>query len=313
MSYSLSSQPNFNSLISHGFSLEDYSDLIIVIQGPIEDLSKVTKIINLYQSNFKNVEIILSSWTSGRVTKDDDSRKYILSRCGFPKAVHLLLEEKPINPGIANINLQIQSMQNGLAFASEFGRQWILKCRTDQVLTSHNSVSYLRHLAYGYGVNERGIQRIICLSKNSFLFRPYSVSDMVQYGSISSISKFWNVPLDSRLASDPNSHGALSAAEWSRRRLAEVYLTSQYLEAFGETLDFSLKQHFKFLQDYFVIGDSDACGLIWPKYTSNSLNWSKGFFPHTTYEISHQDWLNLNLFLNSVEEFQEFTEKVWGD
>jgi hypothetical protein len=136
---------------------------------------------------------------------------------------------------------------------------------------------------------------------------------MVQYGSISTLNRFWNVPLDHRLPSDSSSLSSISAVDWSHHRLAEAYLTTHYFEGFGETLDFTLEQHFEFLQNYFVIGDSDTCGMVWPKYTSNSLNWSKGHFPHTTYEISHQDWLNLPLLLNSVEEFREFTLKKWGE
>ena len=313
MNYSLSSQPNLKPLTDHKFSLLDYSDLLILMQGPIDDLVGVTKTIGHYQASFKNVKIVLSSWTSESTDKDDKLKKIILSSCGFPENVYLLFEEKPLNPGIANINFQIRSTQNGLASASELGSPWILKCRTDQVLTNHNTISYLRELNSRHGVNGRGDERIVCLSKNSFLFRPYSVSDMVQYGSISALKRFWNVPLDQRFPSDPISQGSTSAVEWSRHRLAEVYLTTHYFEAYGEKLDFTLKQHFEFLQHYFVVGDSDACGMIWPKYTSNSLNWSKGYFPHTTYEISHQDWLNLPFFLNSVEKYQEFTVKTWGE
>jgi hypothetical protein len=312
VSYSLSSQSNFKALIDHKFSLLDYSDLIILIQGPIDDLVGIVNKIAQYQLTYKNVKLVLSSWTSGSTKRDKETKEFILSSCGSPDDVHILFGDKPKNSGIANINFQIRSTQNGLALADSLGRGHILKCRTDQILTHHNAISYLRELASKYGVNQDGEERIVCLSKNSFLFRPYSISDMVQYGSLSALNRFWNVPMDTRVPSDPISHGAFSAVDWSRHRLAEVYLTSNYFEGFGEELDFTLKQHLEFLQKYFVIGDSEACGLIWPKYTSNSLNWSKGYFPHTTYEISHQDWLNLPLLLNSVEVFSEFTQKKWG-
>jgi len=313
MHYAISSQPNFTALTGHEFSLFDYSDLSILVQGPIDDLDVVLRIINSYQSSFSNVKIVLSSWTSGNAVDDEELKKEILSSCYFPQNIFLVLGEKPINPGIANINFQIRSTQNGLALVDELGSLWVLKCRTDQIMTNHNSISYFRELIAKYGVNQSGEERIVCLSKNSFLFRPYSISDMVQYGSISTIKRFWSIPLDQRLPSDPSSQSSISADEWSRHRLAEAYLTSLYFESFGEKLSFTLEQHFEFLQRYFVIGDSDACGLVWPKYTSNSLNWSKGYFPHTTYEISHHDWLNLDLFLKSVDKFREFTVKKWGE
>lgn len=312
VNYALSSTPHLPSLVDQKYSIVDYSDLSILIQGPISDLTEVLRTINLYQSNFKNAQILLSTWTSGLQKIDTELIDFILSKSLYPDHIHVLLREKPTNSGIANVNFQICSTQAGLSHARELGRKWVLKCRTDQVLTSHNSVQYLRELTSRFGLNENGAERIVCLSKNSFFFRPYSISDMVQYGSLLTLTRFWDIPMDPRLPSDPVAHSSNSAVEWSRNRLAEVYLTASYFEGCGKILDFSLKQHFELLREYFVIGDAEICGVVWPKYTSNSLNWSKGHFPHTTSEISHQDWLDLPLYLQSLEKFEEFTVKKWG-
>ena len=58
------------------------------------------------------------------------------------------------------------------------------------------------------------------------MYRPFSVSDMINFGNIEDMVKYWCLELDSRSIDDLPSPSSL--IEWSKQRLAEVYFLTSF-------------------------------------------------------------------------------------
>lgn len=168
------------------------SDVGIVIQGPIRNEFNFTlQMVEYYLREFKCTEIVLSTW----ISEDLKLFREIESQYGN---FHVVAQEKPLNQGISNINLQIASTFTGLRTLEDLGVKFAIKIRTDQCMFDKFAITKLKHLFDSENLNNNARKKIIILSLGTFLFRPYGPSDFFQFGSISDLLAFWDLPFDER-------------------------------------------------------------------------------------------------------------------
>jgi hypothetical protein len=256
----------------------------IVIQGPIRhDFDFTLQTVTLYLTNFQESPIVLSTW-------DDEDISAFLTLAAENSNFYIVTQSKPSNPGIRNINLQISSTLAGLKKLEALKSKYAIKTRTDQCFFDPLALVKLKN-AYTIYSKE---QRILVLSLNSFLFRPYGASDLFQFGLIEILVEFWSASPDSRLPVDNFVFTASSnLREYAKKEICEVYLTTNFLRRKGEVLDFSLHNSLLMYRKYFIILDTASIDLVWDKYTSHSNRWNQTSFPKPFQEISEGLWLSL--------------------
>ena len=163
-------------------------DVAIVMQGPIITKDSFTyETLKIYRKRFPRIRLILSTW--------DDYSKDELNQF---KAINVDIVEntKPDYSGIANINFQIKSTKNGIFKAKELGSKYCLKTRTDQRIYRHDFVLFFFSLLDSFKIENKYLRRrLIAVSLNTYKYRLYGVSDMLMYGHIEDMLKYWNVSL----------------------------------------------------------------------------------------------------------------------
>ncbi|MDP1842853.1 MAG: WavE lipopolysaccharide synthesis family protein [Sediminibacterium sp.] len=281
-------------------SLNTYSDnfkkiplTAIVIQGPIvfeNDFTKNT--IDLYRKHFKQAIIILSTWEDQNIPEAFYDNDFI----------HLILNKKPANAGIGNINYQIVSSLSGILKAKQLGAKYVMKTRTDQRMYAPNIEEYLLNLLDVFPPVNKEIQqaRLIALSFNTFKYRLYSVSDMMIFGEISDMLNFWECTLDSRhtITVDPK-----NIMSFSKERICEVYLVTNYLDKLGVDWSWDINKSLELISKLFIIIDKETIDLFWPKYSVLENRWLSYDAIRTSQELYFRDWLILNS-TNSIDGFE---------
>jgi hypothetical protein len=259
----------------------------IVVQGPWVGGGEFTAdTLARYRAAFPSAAIVYSGWP------EDESFAY-----GTSKKFADVWEfsEKPENPGPANINLQIKSASAGIARAQELGCTHVLKTRSDQRLYSLDALTLLKRSLDAFPRVEQGSGpgRLIVSSLNSFRYRMYGPSDMLTFGTISDVARYWNAPEDTRSSGFMEKAASMSVAEHSMLRIAEVYVATTYLEDCGIPLEWNLTHSLQMLRDFFCVVDAAQLGLYWPKYTLNADRWAEHVMGPDFREVTFASWLDL--------------------
>jgi hypothetical protein len=280
--------------------------IAIVIQGPINHSESFTfNTVKHYFANFSNIQIILSTWN------DEDLSQFRIFQEN--PSFHIVRSVKPEFSGMFNINLQIISTLEGVKKARNLGCDYVIKTRTDQAFLNHKTLNHLWLLRNNY-CQGNAESRIVALSRNTFLYRLYGISDMFLFGRIEDLELFWGVALDTRgnpAFSEKNlmhARSDLTLKDYSISELCEVYLVANYIRVKGIKLDFSLKQSLEVYRDLFVIMDSQSLDLIWDKYTRNEDRWRRDVQPSPFYEVTFLDWLAFQADLDSYLKFSSVVE-----
>jgi len=263
----------------------------VVVQGPIiKDNEFTLNTLKIYKQHFKNSIILLSTWM-------DVETEYIKNIKDL--GIIVILNNKPNNPGIQNINLQIVSTFNGIKKLKEMGVHYILKTRTDQRIYAPNVESYLVGIleAFPPSNNYKLEKRIIGLSLNTFKYRLYGVSDMFIFGTIQDMMVYWGCRLDKRKSQTEYSN--INVYEESKRRLCEVYLSTNFLNEIGYKIHWSLSDSFKVFSEIFCIIDKESVDLFWSKYSNSEFRYLKYDGIRTNNELVFRDWLRLYISINN--------------
>jgi hypothetical protein len=283
----------------------NFGEYAIVIQGPLNKKSKdLFESIERYFSLYPGIQIVLSTWSFSGNRKVEIVLKNTKEK--HPRTFHILESAQISNSGISNINSQIHTTYAGLQLCRTLGVRYVLKTRTDQSLNDPKFLLKLER-AYRNRLEDIGRKPIILSSKNSFLFRPYSLSDMLQFSDLDTLLFFWGIDFDSRESLGDLLTTPKTLSEWSKHRLAEVYLICNYLEAKGEVLDFTLKHYHECLIKYFAIVDSDSLGHYWAKYSIRTNGEIRLYFPYPKYEISEFDY---NQIREGKESYSPYEDKI---
>jgi hypothetical protein len=271
----------------------------IVIQGPVcMEKDFTSRVISRYLDIFPAALIIFSTWT-GEEIKLKDLDKFMLN-----SRFQILLNRKPANPGFSNINLQIETSKNGLILAKELGCEFGIKTRSDQAILNPNSLDLLRFEMTQAKENYKQNERIVTVSLDTFLYRPYGVSDMFHFGRIETLLDYWNIGLDDRNPNESLVITATSLRNYSKLRLAECYLASEYLSKKSLEPNFTLRQSLEFIRDYFIIVDQQAIDLIWNKNTRKEFRYESNVYPSKFQEIQNWEWRAMQSDLDSFLKFE---------
>ena len=288
----------------------DHGDTAIILQGPLgNDLSVLYRSIRNYLGFYSKARVIVSTWESSSMV---DLTRFL---GGLEEAQRLrcevIVNSPPNFPGISNTNMQIISTRSGLLRAKELGMSFALKSRTDQTLLNLNALDKLKKALFQNVEKATGpFSQIVIGSRNTFLFRPYSYSDMLQFSTTDTLIEFWNVNLD--LRKDLSLSQVVTPLDWSKLNMVEVYLSRSYLSRLGFDPQFNFRSHLEALTKYFKVVDSAAIGFLWNKYSYNQKSWSKLNFPYTTYEISEFDWEQIYENPERYFEFEEVCSWPWS-
>jgi hypothetical protein len=270
-------------IVKNSYSLSlDSLQTGIVIQGPLilEDNFTI-ETIKLYKKIFPIIPIILSTWSD-----EDASTLDAIEELN----IEVIKNEKPLIAGISNINLQIASSSAGISHARQLGCQYVLKTRTDQRIYSAQAIHFCYFALKTFPlINNNGQrERIVAFNLNTFLYRPYSISDMLNFGHIEDMEKYWCVEFDLRqLQSLPHTNTFLG---WSKQKIAEVHFVVSFLKNFDEEIDWSLEGSWKVISERFCILNTHDIDLYWKKYSHKE-------FRHESYtsskfrQINFADWL----------------------
>jgi len=278
------------------------SDLAIVIQGPvIQENDRTNKIVMYYLTKFPEVRVIISTWND-----TPPSHLECLQKLHNENRIQLVLNQTPELPGLFNINLQIESTRSGVLAIPE-NCSFAIKTRTDQLFVSPMFLQDLHTLWYTYGMN-KGKARIVTTSLNSFAYRLYGATDMFHFGKTVTLREFWDQALDTRDLKELSVESE-NLKDEGIKRVAEVYLNSNfYKQRQNREPCFTLEDSLSFIAENFIIADHSPLGQVWFKNSNLEKRWSTARFPQKYYELSHLDWLGLQLGTSNWHQYSSLVE-----
>ena len=269
----------------------------VIVQGPIYKKDDFTlETIRLYKKLFLGADIIVSIWK----TEDTNYIEKIKA-----ENVKVILNTEPEIPGPSHINFQLESTVAGIKLAEELGAEYVLKTRTDQRIYGINVLDFFYNLLKTFppktGYKQK--ERIIGVSLNTFKYRLYDLSDMVVFGSMEDMKLFWSAAPDNRPYKD-NPH--ITQGEFSRLRICEMYLTSEFLKNIGRELKWTLKDSWQAMADHFIVVDQQSLDLYWHKYNKHKeFRYLKYGAILNNREMSFLEWFNLYKGLNNKKFIPE--------
>lgn len=265
----------------------------IVMTGLIVEKQDFTlETLKLYKKRYPSVQLILSIW--------DNYEKSLISK--FTKiGVEVVLNSEPDNIGFGYVNSQIKSNKMGILKAKESGCEYCLKTRTDQRIYKHDFILYLISLIKLFPIknnsNNNPRKRLITTSTNTFKYRLYGVNDMFMFGNINDILNYWNVEYDQRHIDDKSiaeiMNNNVTTLEYAKANICEVYLCTNYLKNINYEINYSFKDYWKILANYFCIIDSYSIDFFWYKYNRwDERKRYQNVNRRLNEEFMFSDWIN---------------------
>lgn len=273
-------------------SERSFRDTAIILQGPVikEDNFTLDTII-LYKKFYSDINIIVSTW-------ENTDEKFISNAKKLGAKV--LLNTYPDINGIGNINYQLVTSFAGANMAKELGVKYVWKTRCDQ--------RYYHPCALSCLCSIHSKKKLIFLGgiSNSFVKRPFHLSDFMAFGLIEDIINLYSCPLDdedstkTRYTHKNQSKDAEGFNDYIKEvKNAEAGITdinqsfgdlplryanpetliayhyyksyihngADYSETFSEFLDL----YQDYLKNHTIIVDADDLGFFWKKYDYSSI------------------------------------------
>ena len=249
---------------------QTFGHVAIVVQGPLRNARHFTlNTLRTYQQLFPDAAIVLSTWVG-----ENEKEIAAIKNLGIIVVQSVLPEFK----GPLNLNLQRVSTQAGLRVALELNPKRILKTRTDQRIYSPDALSIFEALLnlnslWSMSGSERNI---VVTADNSFLGRPFSASDFLQYGASENIEKFWF----------GKQH------DFEGLTVPEQILTISYLKNSGFPLDAvpSHENWEKAIREVFAFADMSQLDMMWFKYDSREYSY-KVYGDSVMSPITQSKWI----------------------
>jgi hypothetical protein len=254
----------------------------------------------LYEKLFSQCRIILSTWEDER----EAIEKFFKD---FDKTL-VMYSKKPIEYGYSNINLQITSTRNALQAIEPNEYKVIVKTRSDQRITNRATMQKIYFDLLNQSQSKAS--RIYIPSMNTFLYRIFGASDMLQIARFETLRVFWNLEHDSRDSSNLRNkvNLAKNSSEYSALQLCEVFLTFKYAKSIDPRSEFNYVEWLKFLRDKTFVLDERELGLVWPKYSFDFARHGTGNIHSPMYQVSTFDWIRMQ---NSLETYQSLERNLY--
>lgn len=284
----------------------NFSQITVVIQGPIftnlsasYPLGETVSVVESVRSFLPGAKIIISTW------KGAGYDNLGADRCVYSDDPGAL----PYGPGdrLHNVNRQITLMKAGL---SAVDTKWVLKLRSDTLLTSDSITKYVDSFNARSPFCKIFENRIITMAPltcnvradmtayNSYLFL-FHVNEMIQFGLIGDMRKLWDIPL---MPDEDFSFFSLKNDSRGRpygracRRVPEDYIWTTVLARDGIPINNSwddvrpelVPVSELSIVNNFCLLDFDDMGIFITKYPDFSTNGglNSGFF-------NHREWIKL--------------------
>lgn len=256
----------------------------IVIQGPITSKLNLLAIVETSIRN-TNSRIIISTWTSTSSIMLMKLEKYV---------DHIVLTED-IEASEFNVNRQMITTFNGLAYAKKRGCKFAIKNRTDCILYNNQLFDfYQNHVVKLDSINERvnrlTSNRLVVLDFYSSKYKLYHLSDFFMLGYIDDLLLFWSdIKID---VEGPKDWSIGSLSELSYYHLGgEGYLYDVFLKKIQWTKHNSIEDYYNFIKSYFYLIDRESAGWKWLK-KSIEINYPKSKFISDE-NLTTIDWYNI--------------------
>lgn len=281
----------------------------ILIQGQIVREGQFTiETISLYRKIFPNIPIIVATWEGESV---EDLRE--IASLG----ARIILCKKPSSSGFLNFNLQRETTVKGLEAVKELGVSRVLKTRSDQRIYNRFAIAFLQAMLMQFpqkgDVPCKG--RIFILGATTLTNFPLHVCDMLQFGFVDDVCKFWGAPAHKediergRFVSEME--GKLRVCEMLTREpsIPEVWLGRCYATLlYGEqSLCDPESVYLRMLHEAIGIIDQGQIDLSWPKY--NSIEAFRDYqVPWILERLTFEKWLSL--YTGSAEDVISYDPKT---
>ncbi len=142
---------------------------------------------------------------------------------------------------------------------------------------------------YPMRIDIENAKRIVVCSNGCFSNRLYNVTDMVLFGELRDIKRYFSAPIDTRNGIDYSQENLL---EYSKNRPGEIYISTHYIESLGFELKWTESDSKYYMKELFIIVDSESLDWIWLKYTMREYRWRK-YKDRKLIQMTHKDWLRL--------------------
>jgi len=277
-----------------------YSKFAIIIQGPIILNDNFTeKTIIYYSKKYPKSPIIFSSWKK-------DIKK--INKIFFKKNVYFIANEYPNYHGSLNINLQSISTNNAILLAKKLKCNYVLKTRSDCRIGADNFLSYFSYLVDFYKLknNLKTKQKKRIITTNFTLkHRLYGISDILMFGHIDDLYKYFNVTTSPILE---KKHILLKQKQKFKDSLffldkkfcTETYFFYEFFKKIDIKLRWSVKDYLKKISENFIILDNQTINLYWIKCSKVDRFFDDGTLASNSEEFNFNEWLKFFYKFNSI-------------
>tara|TARA_Y100001968_G_C19412526_1_gene747118 strand:- start:915 stop:2168 length:1254 start_codon:yes stop_codon:yes gene_type:complete len=291
-----------------------YSKTAIILQGPISKSLARGKIqeqlcnskthkselgIKLIKLSLERYSIfypdspkIISTWD----TTDSDILEYLKYLASNLPNVYLLvspLTSVNYDSYKTPSNAQIHSTNAGIELARKIGCEYILKSRTDMVFGADNFLDILHtlHLTHNKFLPSSLKGKIVVGSTNSFMARPYCLSDMFSFGFLDDMKLMWDLPLAISREPIDKIELHLGTKPLDQRmepvlietlkgtvhdvsaRKGENYIFSNLIRRTGFDYSDSMDNYMKWIASSIIVVDNSILRIAWPKYKNTTMQY----------------------------------------
>ncbi|MDV6032671.1 MAG: hypothetical protein F9B45_21815 [Phycisphaera sp. RhM] len=259
----------------------------IVMQGPVIDEDELTLgTLRLYRQTMPAAVPILSTWRG----LSDENRDRIEAL-----GVNIVESDPPKCRGPQNLNLQIASTAQGMRYAQSLGCTHVLKTRTDTRVHASDADQFCRGLLMQFPIAEDAgqVERIAVLDFATRLFMPYHPSDIMMFGHIDDMLRYWNPEL---YGEKVTSGHETQFGRLVRQPLPEMMLCKRFLRSTGTTLLGTVAHWWQILAQRFVVVDRTSMDHFWIKEYGSGYHPNQAQWDRTNMAICHfPQWLQMHL------------------
>ncbi len=267
----------------------------IIIQGPLIENSKFTiETINFYSKNYPGMPIIISTW------KEDAKKLKLIFNKKVRKNIFILSNELPLYSGYKNINYQAVSTKNAIKFAKKLKCKHVLKTRSDTRIYSKNFAEFFLSLINFYKLNIKfkGQKQRIISTSFTLRYRMYSVSDLIMFGNIDDLYKYFDILTDKEI--ENKFYSFLIKLKFKDKKYfvqkefcPEIYFFSEFFKKINIKLKWTPKDFIKKISENFIIIDNNSLSIYWKKSDKIDNHFSNLPIPSKrSLEFTFSDWFN---------------------
>jgi len=287
---------NSNSMVDETKEKFKYSDWGIVFQGNMQTkqasyyLQDSLKLIRL---EYPDILIVISSYYG----KNESELRKICTRY----SCELVLSEDPgsVEPPFSpNIARQILTSFAGLQYLYNRGKIKAIKIRIDQRIANPDSLVFVEKVLTIIDNSQLFIaEPILVTSMNSYISIPGFASDMMQFGYLGSMLKYWAPTEVQDFKDTTNNIFSISSDEIQKLKLhPEVWLSLRYLRNFTQEFMSTELLSDKVWGTLIGVVDCETIGQQWSKaypfFVTNyhSAKWLTVSQPELYEELKFDKW-----------------------